>query len=159
MVPASEGVAPASEGAAPASEGVAHAVAVPRAGLSREWRLLSAIMVGGRLHLAGGEDDLREAQQAHDYAWTVLEGILPYSSQVHKRHGQRSQAAARSDYDELDELMRQSERAMKELEETLTPTQEEDNIKAVTRRRMPGAPFTSAIESRYCCTTNSTSCR
>ena len=82
------------------------------------------------------QDDIRQAQQAHDYAWTVLEGILPYSSQVHKQHGQRSQASTRSDYDALDELMRQSERAMKELEEVLTPTQEEDNRKAATRRRV-----------------------
>ena len=109
---------------------------------------------GGRLHdgdsqvLSGAQDDIQQAQQAHDYAWTVLEGILPYSSQVHKQHGQRSQASARSDYDALDELMRQSERAMKELEEALRPTQEEDNIKAATRRRMPGAPAALTVEAR-----------
>eukprot|EP01046_Picozoa_sp_COSAG06_P044322 COSAG06_NODE_5954_length_3187_cov_10.392575_1_plen_116_part_00 len=100
--------------------------------------------VGARLRTSSDgalSPDLQEAQQAHNYAWTVLEGILPYSSQVHKRHGQRSQAqTARSDYDALAEMMRQSERAMKELEETLMPTQEEDNVKAATRRRMPGAP-------------------
>jgi hypothetical protein len=99
---------------------------------------------------SGMEDDLQQAQQAHDYAWTVLEGILPYSSQVRKRRGHRSQAPARSDYDALEELMRQSERAMKEIEETLRPTQQEDNANAVTRRRMTGAPFAPAMALQYC---------
>ena len=80
----------------------------------------------------------------------MLEGILPYSSQVRKRRGHRSQAPARSDYDALEELMRQSERAMKEIEETLRPTQQEDNANAVTRRRMTGAPFAPAMALQYC---------
>lgn len=96
------------------------------------------------------EDDLQQAQQAHDYAWTVLEGILPYSSQVRKRRGYQSQAPKRNNYDALEELMRQSERAMKELEETLRPTQEEDNVNAATRRRMTGASHTRATSLKCC---------
>ena len=30
-------------------------------------------------------DGLAQVRDAHNYAWTVLEGILPYSAQVHKR--------------------------------------------------------------------------
>ena len=94
------------------------------------------------------QSDIRQAAEAHDYAWTVLEGILPFSAAVHKRDGQRSSASASSsNYDALDELMRQSERAMKELEDTLLPTQEQDNLKATTRRKIPGTQRSHSLGS------------
>ena len=85
-------------------------------------------------------DGLAQVRDAHNYAWTVLEGILPYSAQVHKRHGQRTPSRQLSNYDALDEMMRQSERALKEIEQELRPTQAEANVKAATRRRVPGKP-------------------